>query len=374
MKMRAKTWCMLFGSICVLAVAFIIAVNYFLDAYGYFSALHYGQSGYQTAAVLKAKIRHIRENPDLYTGFIVGGSRTGVLDPALASEYTGLPFYNLCFPHGDQALYEDVINFLVENTPVKHIILQLTGLEIVDRSMNASKNYALELSMSSLASELKTILLADCSRSLLNFMTKRQVFAPKTQKNGMIEYIEAYSPAERANFGFVEKNVLPSFQNNYGNIFIDKSENNFPFSEFVLNSLARIKRKCLLNDVKLVIVAAPTAVETLAAAESPVYHGFLQSVSEIADFYNFNGFSKYNFNPYNFVDTGHYRREVGDKMLNIIFNQEPPSDDDWGVLLTPDTIDEYLDRRKEAYTVLKTRHEESGVMILGAITDDSFIP
>jgi hypothetical protein len=61
-------------------------------------------------------------------------------------------------------------------------------------------------------------------------------------------------------------------------------------------------------------------------------------------------------------------------MLNIIFNQEPPSDDDWGVLLTPDTIDNYLDRRKEAYAALKTRYEESGVMMLGAITDDSFIP
>jgi hypothetical protein len=374
MKIRAKTWCLLFGSICVLAIVFIIAVNYFfLDAYGYFSDLPYGQSGNSRAAAINAKIRYIRKNPDLYTGFIVGGSRTGVLDPALVSKYTGLSFYNLCFSEGDEGIYEDVINFLVENTQVKQIILQLNGQEI-SQSTISPKYYALDLSMLSLVSELKMNLLSDCTRNLLNFVLRRQVFVPTIQKNGMLDAIEKYSPEERVSLGFVEKNVLPYFQDNYRGIFTDKFEDNFPFLDFVPDSLERIKRKCLLHDVKLVIIVAPTAVEVLAHIESPVYYGFLQSVSRIGDFYNFSGFSKYNFNPYNFVDHAHYRREMGDKMLDIIFNKDPPTDDDWGLLLTPDNINEYLDRRKETYAALKAMYEKSGTMMLGAITDDSFIP
>jgi hypothetical protein len=375
MKIRAKTWCLLFGGICILAMVFIIAVNYFLDTYGYFSSLPYGQSGSHRAAVIKAKMRYIRENPNMYTGFIVGGSRTGALDPLLVSEYTGLPFYNLCFPQGYQEMYEDIINFLVENTPVKQIILQLSGQEIglYYGTVNAPKSYALEFGIPSLMADLKTNLLAGCTRNLLNFVLKKQIFDPKVQKNGMIEYIERYSPAERANLGFVEKNVLPYFQNNYRGIFADKKDN-FPLLDFVPDSLERIKRKCLRYDVKLVIIVAPSAVVSLADIESPVYYGFLQSLSRIADFYNFNGLSKYNLNPYNFVDDAHYRREMGDKMLNIIFNKEPPADDDWGLLLTPDNIDEYLDRRKETYAKLKTIYEESGAMMLGTISDGSFIP
>jgi hypothetical protein len=375
MKIRAKTWCLLFGGICILAVMFIIAVNYFLDTYGYFSSLPYGQSGFHRIAVMNAKIRYIRKNPDIYTGFIVGGSRAGVLDPALASEYTGLPFYNLCITQGYQEMYEDVINFLVENTPVKQIILQLNGQEIRVQynTVNAPKSYALEFGIPSLMADLKTNLLAGCTRNLLNFVLKKQIFDPKVQKNGMIEYIEQYSPAERINLGFVEKNVLPYFQDNYGGIFADKSEDDFPFLDFVPDSLERIKRKCLLHGVKLVIIVAPSAIAPLADIESPIYYDFLQSVSRIEDFYNFSGFSKYNLNPYNFVDEAHYRREMGDKMLNIIFGKEPVNDD-WGLLLTPDNIDEYLDTRKEIYAALKAQYEESGVMMLDSISDDSFIP
>jgi hypothetical protein len=293
----------------------------------------------------------------------------------LVSEYTGLPFYNLCFPQAYEEIYEDVINFLVENTPVKQIVLQLNGQEIREYygTVNAPKNYALNFSVPSLTVELKTNLLAGCARNLFNFVFKRPVFDPKVQKNGMIEYIEQYSPAEQANLGFVEKTVLPNFQDNYRGIFADKFQDDFPFLESVLDSLARIKRKCLLYDVKLVIIIAPSAVTPLADMESPLYYDFLRSVSGIADFYNFNGFSAYNLNPYNFVDDGHYRREMGDKMLNIVFNKEPPAGD-WGLLLTPDNIDEYLDRREKTYTALKARYGESGLMTLGAVSDDSFIP
>ncbi|MDR2418459.1 MAG: hypothetical protein LBD79_05350 [Treponema sp.] len=373
MNITAKVWCALFVVACLLAMAIIIGANYFLDPYGYFLNTHYGQNGSEGLSVRNAKIRYIKENPDVYTGFIIGGSRTGALDPALASEYTGLSFYNFCFPQGYQEDYEMLVDFIIARTPVRHIILQLNGQEIGGDDLRVEHLYALDSKVSSKIAELATVLLYGCSVNLLNFILRRPTYIPRVQSNGMIEYIGHYSPAEAANLGFVEKTVTPDFQSLYQRIFSEKTAYDFPIMEFCFESLSRIREKCAMNDVKLTVLLAPSSVYVLAHTESPLYWDYLRNLAAITAFYNFNGYAPYNFNPYNFVDNAHYRKEMGDKMLRIVFNQEEAVDD-WGVLLSKDNIGVYLERRKARYFALKKSYEEQGIIPLGTMNGAGFIP
>ncbi|MDR1956971.1 MAG: hypothetical protein LBQ30_08970 [Treponema sp.] len=365
--MTAKEWCVVFCGVCLVGVTAIMAINRLSDPYGYFTEQPYGQSGFEGISVRNAKLRYIKENPHRYNGFIIGGSRTGTIDPDLTSRFTGLSFYNLCVPHGYQEDYEMIIDFLIKHTQVQHIILQLNGQEIQSVKSNYKNIYTLDSKLSSKIGELKNILLADCSPILLNILLRRQSFIPQVHENGMIEYIEQYRPAERVNLGFVEKNLVPLFQRQYKRIFTDKSETDFPASEWVLESLSRIKRKCIVHHIKLVVLIAPSSISVLSKIDSPLYWDYLKNMSAVTDFYNFNGYAKYNFNPYNFVDEAHYCKEMSDKMLKIIFNQELPTDDDWGILLSPENSEGYLERRKESYLSLKRKYAETNLVPLETI-------
>ncbi|MDR1325671.1 MAG: hypothetical protein LBK00_06510 [Treponema sp.] len=376
MNITAKVWCALFVAACLLAMAIIIGTNYILDPYGYFLNTHYGQSGQEPISVRNAKIRYIKENPDVYTGFIIGGSRTGALDPALASEYTGLSFYNFCFPFGYQEDYEMLVDLIIAHTQARHIILQLNGQEIQERgreSKGVEHLYALDGKASSKVAELTTVLLYAPIRKLLNFILKKPEYIPRVQSNGMIEYIGQYNPTEAASLGFVEKTITPVFQSLYQRIFLEKTAADFPMREFFFESLLRVREKCAMNDIKLTVLLAPSSVYVLAETESPLYWDYLRNMAAITGFYNFNGYSPYNFNPYNFVDSAHYRKEMGDKILRVIFNQEEAIDD-WGVLASKSTIDAYLERRKSRYFTLKKSYEETGAIPLGTMNDASFIP
>jgi hypothetical protein len=336
--------------------------------------LHYGQSGNEGLSVRNAKIRYIKENPDLYTGFIVGGSRTGVLDPKKISEFTGLSFYNMSVPKGYMEDYEKIVDFLLKNTNVKKIILQLNGQEIQGVKSEYQQLYVLDSKLSSKINELKTFLLSDCTTNLKNFILSKSFADAKIKQNGMFEYIENQNFAERENLEFVDKKIIPIFQQKYSNIFVEKSENILSDAELVFESLSIIKRKCKLYNIDLIVIMAPTSIRALSEIESPLYWEYLKNLALINDFYNFNGFSEFNLNPYNFVDDGHYRREMADKMLHIIFNKERLYDEDWGLLITPEDIDEYIKRRKEAYFKLKVKYEETGEAPLGTLGDPSFIP
>jgi hypothetical protein len=377
MYITAKTWCAFFGAACLLAMAIIIGTNYILDPHGYFLNTPYGQDGFEQISVRNAKIRYIKENPDVYTGFILGGSRTGALDPALASEHTGLSFYNFCFPYGYQEDYEMLVDFIIAHTSARHIILHLNGQEIQGEESGENKRiehlYALDSKASSKIAELKTILLYDCARTLFNFVLRRPVYIPRVQSNGMIEYIGHYSPAEAASLGFVERAITPVFQSRYQHIFSEKTAYDFSKMGFFFESLSRIREKCAMNDIKLTVLLAPSSVPVLAETESSLYWDYLHNLAALTDFYNFNGYASYNFNPFNFVDNAHYRKEMGDKMLRIIFNQEEAVDD-WGILASKDNIDAYLACRKARYFALKKNYEENGSIPLGSMNDASFIP
>ena len=100
MHITAKIWCAFFGAACLLAMAIIIGTNYILDPHGYFLNTPYGQDGSEQISVRNAKIRYIKENPDVYTGFTLGGLRTGRLIPRWHRKIWVYPSIIFVFPMG----------------------------------------------------------------------------------------------------------------------------------------------------------------------------------------------------------------------------------------------------------------------------------
>jgi hypothetical protein len=367
-----RTWSILVWSGCIATLFFIIFVNYILDTSGYFLKTHYGRAADNALSVRDAKITYIKNNPELYTGFIIGGSRTGVLDPAIAGKYTGLSFYNFSFLGSSFEEYEYLTDLLLQKTKVKNIILQLSSVEVLNIKLNYMNIYAINSKFSSKLSEIKNILLADCMPKIYNLFRVEARYRSKTKPNGMMEFIENHSPDARDNFTFVDS-IRQRWKNLCGNIFFD-NKRNIPDKDLVIQSVWRIQNKCLDNNVKLTVLISPNSVYDLSFVESYSFWDFLKNLTEIVPYYNFNGYSAINYNPYNYTDLVHYRKEIGDKMLSIIFGEEEALNDDWGILLTNNNINDYIKRREEKYYEFKKIFEETGSLPFGTIDDASFIP
>ena len=384
MRIAIQKWCLLFGFVCVFAIAGIVAVNYLLNRDGYFSKSDYGQANDFNAHLVtrNAKISYIKKNPDLFTGFIIGGSRAMILDPEIISRYTGLAFYNMGFSLGFQEDYERTINFLIENTQAKHIILQLHGEEETflknspERWAELKNLYVFDSRPMSKLMELKTVLLRNIATSsvisyLINIIFGKSPAVFRFNENGYVSNSQMDDPDY---FRTVDEKIIPVFKSTYRNIFRDKNSLYMsPDTKLIYDSLKRIKMNCMLKGITLTIVLAPSSPFVLSRNESPDYWEYLRNIAMISSFYNFNGYSSYNFNPYNFIDDNHYRKEMADKMLRIIFGKEE-AEDDWGIYLSPENIEAYLERRKAAYYRLKKEYEETGNIPLGHVNGPGFIP
>jgi hypothetical protein len=370
-NLNSKKWSLLFCLFCFLILLFIVFINYTFDNTGYFSKLHYGQSAANALSVRSAKITYIKNHPELYTGFIIGGSRTGVLDPAVAEKYTGLSFYNFSFLGSSFEEYEYLTDFLLQKTKVKIIILQLAGIEVLNAKSNYLNIYAINQKISTKLNEVEKLLLTDCKPKIKGFFKKDSI--TKVQPNGMIEYIDKYSLEEKTYFTYIDT-IIKNWKIYEENFFKEKDNIYFRDSDVVLKLMEGIKKKCDDNDVGLIVILSVNSIYDLSILESENYYDFLKKLTQIVSIYNFNGYGEINFNPYNFADTVHYRKEIADKMLSIIFGEEEALNDDWGILLTKENIDNYLKKREEKYYEFKKIFEETGSLPFGTIDDASFIP
>ncbi len=127
---------------------------------------------------------------------------------------------------------------------------------------------------------------------------------------------------------------------------------NYQISRERLNDFKTIIDTCRRRNIEVKVFFSPTHAVQLEALQVagiwPIYEQWQREVVKIIPTWDFSGYSRINTEPVsnemkNFVDGAHYQYEIADLILNRVFQykvETVPSD--FGVLLTPETIEPHL--------------------------------
>lgn len=142
------------------------------------------------------------------------------------------------------------------------------------------------------------------------------------------------------------KNMLTGFLKSSG--YYAKHQ----FSQKYLDDLKAVVETCKEKNIELRIFISPShAAQFNAIKEAGLWTNFedwKREVVKIAPVWDFSGYNSITTEPIsdgmkNYWDSSHYRKEVGDLVLNRLFQmQEEAIPNDFGVLLTTDNIEAHL--------------------------------
>lgn len=375
---KSKTWLAVFFGVVIAGIALFMAVNFWADPTGYFSvergAGEVDANGYTRAA----KSKYLKKYAEEYNAVVLGGSKSGVLSTELLSEYTGKNYYNFYVAYGCFADFLTYARYLIDTANIEEITLHLSSIE-VQKYSRADTNEIYEVPAVVEGSVLDLVMenlnyLCRNITSTLDYLREGTDNLEKGMDNlatGERNYSYPYSLMEEDWEGYVEEYVLPRYQNNLKNLFNGK-EPSVPAIKKNIAAMKEIKSLCDERGVTLKVVIGPTFLAELYKVEGQKYYDYLRELVKITELWDFSGFIPENLNPYNFVNEGHYKNTVADLMVNIMYGKEQR--DGFGVLLTEDNIEEYLQNRQADFERLKQEYEETGTVELYTMEDDSFIP
>lgn len=372
---KSKKWLALFFGLLLAGIVLFMAINFTVDPAGYFTvergADEVSANGYTRAA----KSKYISKYADQYDAAVLGGSKAGVLDTELLSKYSGKNYYNFYFAYGCFSDFLTYARYLVNEVGVDEITLHISSIE-VQKYSRADENEIYEVpavvngTLPELILENLNYLCRDITSSIDAVFDDNLSQGMDSIVTGERNYSYAYSLMEEDRDAYKDKYVLTRMKKRLANLF-DGSDPSIPAVDDNIAALKKIKKLCDKNDVKLNVVIGPTFLTEIPLFEGKEYYDYLREIVKITDVWDFSGFTQYNLNPYNFVNEGHYNNTVADLMVKTMYEGEQK--EGFGVLLTRDTIEEYLTARAEAYETLKKEYETTGTIALYDMEHESYI-
>ncbi len=380
--MQYRKWCFGMLGFILAVLLFIAGVNYYADIYGYFAfqSGDYADIDFKVGTaetyyrVLKAN--HILNFGDQYDAYILGGSKTGTYTAEKLKELDGYRYYNLFEFHGTMTEYKTTVDFLLKHTDVKKIIICLGSREssrlVYDSDSDVMQLPAVMTGKSRIA-EYIHFLTFDVTEGLKKIADQI--------RNGKTVYTENYTDGERNVDNlyasraknpdrYVRKKTLEDFQTRLQALFTSPVRD--PYYQECLDLAEQIKAECDAAGVELQFWFSPTFVSGLSTIESPYFWNYMRGLAQITDYWDFNGYSDINLNPYNYLDHAHCTYEVAELVVDTVAGKA--SYPGFGYHVTRDNVDEYLLKREEDYNRLKQEYLETGTIQLQGIDDDSYIP
>ena len=100
------------------------------------------------------------------------------------------------------------------------------------------------------------------------------------------------------------------------------------FHYVIENAIADIQsiiNLCNENAINMILFTNPLHKLTYQKAAEVGYIDFLEKLSETTDYYNFSGMNDITTNNDNYLETSHYKLQVGDLIIDTIFNHKTDS-------------------------------------------------
>lgn len=363
---KSRQWVAGFLGLVLVGILAFMTVNFIVDPTGYFAvergAGEIDANGYTRAA----KSKYMKKTAGEYNAVVLGGSKAGVLNTQLLSEYTGRNYYNFYIAYGCFSDFLTYARYLINTAGIEEITLHLSSIEVQQYS-RADTNEIYEVPAVVEGGAVNTLL------ENLNYLCRNITSTIDYVKDGNTEkergmdslvtgernYSYPYSLMEQDPDAYVQEYVLPRYEKNLKALF-DDDEPSMPAIEDNLKAMQRIKKLCDRKGVTLKVVIGPTFIGEMYKFEGPEYYDYLRGLVEITDIWDFSGFTDVDRNPYNFVNEGHYNNVTADLIVDTMYGKD--SKEGFGVLLTSDNIEEYLAQRQADYEKLRAEYEQTGTV------------
>lgn len=331
-----KNWSIYFAASLLGTCILFAAFNYTIDPFGVFGDNYLKMYSYDISLNTRTgKLAYLDQNYQKFNSYIIGGSKSGSLNPKTAEKYyPGAHFYNLNMVGGKFYDYEQTINYLANNYQVKNIILQISQLEADQIGTSSELNGMLH---GKLVSNFPVLF-------YLKYLFANPSYAAEklqTALNWNANYEAAFF-FQSSNGSYNRTAEEKQIATNPNLIFANKAR--FPAHRpmvkgsayaFNLQVLKRIVDLCRAKQINLLVVASPTYTTELETYPPEKLAVYMKEIAKITNYWNFSGYNSVNTNKTNFYDDRHFRQTVGDMMLAKIFGDsalKPP--EDFGTLIT----------------------------------------
>ncbi len=357
--MNSKKWSAVFVSLTALVLAGIMALNYFVDPYKYFSS----QSGEyyeadETDYLREQKAEHIRKCKDNYDAYLVCGSKGGAVRTDKLRELDGYEYYNCWVLSGNLVDYLAYVQYILDHTEAKKILLQLSTSELHDFSREDQGDiYEIPAIVSgeSKVAEYMKFLMMNPSVAWEKITGEQPVKYPclPTGERNLTKYYQYYhsnASAENNNYvNYVLRDTAKYLK------YMDRDVPEKPVTlEQIVMTLKEIKRLCDKKGVELQVFYAPLFVVQMMRYEGESFYDMLEeSVMIFDEVWCFNNFNGYTLCPYNFYNSTHFFYEMGDLVIDTMKGRETASSD-FGVRLTRENVGAEIIKRRQKLAELKS--------------------
>lgn len=365
--MSFKKWLSIFLASFSIVIGGACLVNFIIDWRGYFRPRYWPEPIFHNNYARMTKPSYIATNPEIFSCVIIGGSNAGYLRTKTVQELTGQSCFNSFVSNGFFGDYLCLVDFYARTMPdLNEIILNISNNEIeFDIKKNESCIMPIWL--------CKKIELFSLQKSLLQIPSRKKVLDENPEQSlafhsqsGEQPFDEVYDEEQVKNIVLENEEFARRIK-----ILCTTEKRNFPFLKQSLVELQNIKNICDTHGIKLTVMIGAVFVSKKEWFESNEFYDWLREISQITEFYDFSGFNEINLNPYNFYDSNHFNKKVGDKMLRIMYGVEEPCG--FGEKITRNNIESYLERRRADYEKIKEEYKATGTIKLFDKSHSSYV-
>ncbi|MBO0349489.1 hypothetical protein J0895_10285 [Phormidium pseudopriestleyi FRX01] len=152
------------------------------------------------------------------------------------------------------------------------------------------------------------------------------------------------------------------------NDFFQSKKQGNPYEISHLEEVKNIVKLCQKKNIKCDFFISPSHVthwESIRLSGAwQLFEEWKRDLAQIAPVWDFSGYNSITTDPLssnmkNYIDSSHYRKEIGDLVLNRIWQyNEDIVPKDFGVLLTPETVENHLKQIRENRKIWANNHPD----------------
>lgn len=305
-------------------------MSIYVDPYNVFHVDHIRDNGVEPNKNY-IKMSYLLEHPDKFDSFLFGSSRVGAIH---VDKIENEKCYNMTYSMGLPEEHLKNIQTLLENgIHPKRIYI---GVDSLSYTSNASEHETEPIRASYEYLTANPLKFAELYLNVRMVLDSLKISGNYNGTNNAMK--EFYDYGWTFDYGTASK---PEYLDNP-----EASMGTAYCMEKTLDDIRKIVELCKEQKIELIIFTNPMYDVTYKASVEYNYEYFLRELSKITNYYNFSGLNDITVNKENYIDTSHYKPEVGDLMIECMTENkvdEKLYQQGFGWNVTEDNIDELLE-------------------------------
>ena len=316
--MTSKKWTISFVVIILILLLGIAILNVVVDPYGYFDGIDGKNKNIHDNSYIRVfKANHIKRYGNNYDAYLIGGSKGGCYTSEMLKKLDGYNYYNTFITCGNYEEYYIFAKYIIDNTDVKKIVLNLSGFEgLFDVRTGLKQETPAILTDENEIGEFISFLFKNPSTSINEII--KSTATDRQLDDGSRNLARYYEKRSENPEKYVQEKVIYALNKDMDLLTEKISTRNFSSIPNDLKYVRQIVNLCKENDVELLVINSPTPLTSRQDYECEVYWNFLAQLAQITDFWDFTSLNDINLNPYNFYDDAHAFYEVNDFVIDTI--------------------------------------------------------